>query len=184
MLKIIGGIFRGRLLRSPKGDQTRPSSGLLRKAFFDICMPHIADCSFLDLFAGSGAMGIEAISRGARFSSFVDKSPLACRAIKQNIEQLNIEDQTEVFCLTTERALELFKRKQRQFDLIFIDPPYGKEMLPMILDRLAEWKLCHADGKIFAEEAAKSPLASSPLLELVERRQYGDSVLLEYHSIR
>jgi len=128
-------------------------------------------------------MGIEALSRGAKFSSFVDKSPIACRTIKENIELLSIEKQAEVFCLPVERALEIFKRKQRSFALIFIDPPYGKEFLPPILDKIAEWKLLQPEGKIFAEESAKSIIAPSPLLQLVSKRQYGDSALLEYGYI-
>jgi 16S rRNA (guanine966-N2)-methyltransferase len=179
-MRIIGGVFRGRLLHAPKGDQTRPSSSLVRKALFDICKNEIVDAEFLDLFAGSGAMGIEAISRGAKFCTFVDKSPLACRTIKQNIESLSIKDQTEVFCSPIERALETFKRKHRRFSLIFLDPPYGKDLLPPILDKIVEFQLLAPLGKLFAEESVKTPIPQSTSLQFIAKRTYGDSILLEY----
>ena len=179
-MRIIGGAFRGRILSVPKGDQTRPSSGLIRKAFFDICKNEIVDAEFLDLFAGSGAMGIEAISRGAKFCTFVDKSPLACRAIKQNIESLSIQKQTEVFCLPIERALETLKRKKRCFSLIFLDPPYGKDLLPPILETIMAFQLLTSSGKIFAEESAKTAIPQCTSLKLLNKRTYGDSILLEY----
>ncbi len=182
-LRIIGGSFGGRIISSPKGDLTRPSSSLLRKAFFDICQDSVGDADFLDLFAGSGAMGIEAISRGAHFSTFVDKSANACQVIKKNIELLEIEGQTEVLCMPSDRALELFERKKRKFHLIFIDPPYGKDFLPPILQKIVDAKLLQESGRIFAEESAKATIPQLASLKLHEERRYGDTVLLEYSFV-
>ncbi len=186
-LQIIGGEFRGRKLHSPKGDQTRPSSGLVRKALFDICRELIPDANFLDLFAGSGAVGIEALSRGAKSTTFVDKSPLACRCIKENIALLSLQEVTKVFCQPIERALDYFKAKKCSFDLIYIDPPYGKNFLPPILQQIAASNILNVGGRIFAEESEKGLQSSLELgflpLEFVEKRKYGNSILLEYRRI-
>jgi len=186
-LRIIGGEFRGRTLHSPKGNQTRPSSGLVRKALFDICQCYIQDMRCLDLFAGSGAIGLEALSRGAIFTTFVDQSALACRCIKENIALLSVQKSTEVFCQPAAKALEYFHSKKKTFDLIYIDPPYSNHLLPALLNQLAESNLLNISGRIFAEEsesgleaALEQPL--SPLY-LIQKRKYGNSILLEYGRI-
>ena len=130
-LRIIGGTFRNRPIKSPKGDRTRPTSAMMRKAVFDICQPFIEDAAFLDLFAGSGAMGIEAISRGASHATFVDKDKHALDCILTNLKDLDIEAQCTVIAGAVPQA---FKRLKNPFDIVYIDPPYGQvEISPILI---------------------------------------------------
>ena len=89
-LRIIGGKFKGRLIKTPKGEKTRPTSAILRKAVFDICQNQITDARFLDLFAGSGAMGLEALSRGASHATFVERDKHSVSCLKENLALLNL----------------------------------------------------------------------------------------------
>jgi 16S rRNA (guanine966-N2)-methyltransferase len=181
MIRIVGGVYKGRLLSAPKGEKTRPTSSLLRKAFFDICSHQIEGSDFLDLFAGSGAMGLEALSRGANESTFVDQSREACKVIAKNIETLEVQKQTTLLCLPIDRALKMLQKKKRSFDLIFIDPPYGKEDLTRLTEQILNAKLLKTKGKLFIEESKENeePL-DTPLVKLLEKRRYGDTLLFEY----
>jgi len=123
-MRIIAGEYRGRVLKSPSDNKTRPTSDRLRETLFNILNPRINESTcFLDLCAGTGAIGIEAVSRGAGFSGFVDKSRRACALIEENLDLLKIpENQTEVFCNTAENFVQ---REQKQvWNIVFYDPPY------------------------------------------------------------
>lgn len=183
MIRIIGGVYKGRLLSAPKGEKTRPTSSLIRKAFFDICSQQIEGSDFLDLFAGSGAMGLEAISRGATESTFVDRSKEACKAIAKNIDTLEVQKQTTLLCIPVDRALKMLQKKKKSFDLIFIDPPYGKEDLTLLAEQILSAKLLKTKGKIFIEESkANEELLDTPLVKLLAKRRYGDTLLFEYEE--
>ncbi len=123
-MRIISGEYRGRILKSPAGNKTRPTSDRLRETLFNILAPGIdGDTRFLDLCAGTGAIGIEAVSRGAAFSTFVDKSRRACALIEENLDSLEIpETQTEIVCETAERFVA--RPYPNQWDIAFFDPPY------------------------------------------------------------
>jgi 16S rRNA (guanine966-N2)-methyltransferase len=123
-MRIIAGEYRGRVLKSPQDNKTRPTSDRLRETLFNILNPRITDeTRFLDLCAGTGAIGIEAISRGARFAAFVDKSRRACALIEENLDLLKIpENQTEVFCNTAENFVR--REQDEKWDIVFFDPPY------------------------------------------------------------
>src|SRR5438309_11234360 len=123
-MRVISGIYRGRVLKSPADHRTRPTSDRLRETLFNVLSPTIGvDTRFLDLCAGTGAIGIEALSRGAAFVTFVDKSRRACALIEENLDVLNIpEERTEVICLQA----ETFSRRDHEtsWDIAFYDPPY------------------------------------------------------------
>jgi 16S rRNA (guanine966-N2)-methyltransferase len=123
-MRIIAGEYRGRVLKSPANNKTRPTSDRLRETLFNILNPKInEETRFLDLCAGTGAIGIEAVSRGVGFAAFVDKSRRACALIEENLDLLEIpENKTEVFCNTAENFVQ---RKQKEnWDIVFYDPPY------------------------------------------------------------
>jgi 16S rRNA (guanine966-N2)-methyltransferase len=121
-IRILGGTYKGREIQTPKGDQTRPITAMLRKSLFDSCQFFIEGATVLDLFAGSGSIGIEAISRGAERVYFVDKSPLAIRCIRENIEFLKIEQKTSVFQMD---AFQFFSLQGiSPIDILFLHPPY------------------------------------------------------------
>jgi 16S rRNA (guanine966-N2)-methyltransferase len=169
-LKIIGGTYRNRLLKAPKSDTTRPTLAVLRKAVFDILQPTIAEATFLDLFAGSGLMGLEALSRGAAHATFVEHHPTALRAIKENISMLKVQDQCAILALDAQRALRTFAKKKYQFDIIYMDPPYAvaEKILP-------EYLLF-----IEARAPAKPPGIALTAMHFVNSRTFSDTVLHQY----
>jgi 16S rRNA (guanine(966)-N(2))-methyltransferase RsmD len=123
-MRIIAGEYRGRILKSPADNKTRPTSDRLRETLFNVLSPHINDeTRFLDLCAGTGAIGIEAISRGAGFATFVDKSARVCALIEENLDLLKIpEDQTEIFRGLAEKFIT--REHSAGWDIVFYDPPY------------------------------------------------------------
>ncbi len=126
-MRIIAGEFRGRVLKSPSDNKTRPTSDRLRETLFNILQTKFdASTKLLDLCAGTGAIGIEALSRGIGFVTFVDISRKACGLIEENLDLLSIpEDFTEIFCLSAEKFLT--KQKDKNYGLIYFDPPYKKD---------------------------------------------------------
>ncbi|REJ78286.1 MAG: 16S rRNA (guanine(966)-N(2))-methyltransferase RsmD [Acidobacteria bacterium] len=126
-MRVISGIYGGRTLRSPSGTRTRPTSDRLRETLFNVLAPLITEeTRFLDLCAGTGAIGIEAISRGAVSVTFVDKSRRACGLIEENLDQLGIpESRTEVVCAAAGKFLR--KNPELEWDIIFFDPPYSSD---------------------------------------------------------
>src|SRR5437868_3506300 len=126
-MRIISGTYRGRVLKSPPSMKTRPTSDRLRETLFNILNPKITlETRVLDLCAGTGAVGIEALSRGAGFSVFVDKSRKACGLIEENLDLLEVpEEETEVVCDSAEDYLR--RNREKTFDIIFFDPPYKND---------------------------------------------------------
>src|SRR3982751_3728361 len=126
-MRVIAGEFRGRVLKSPPGNRTRPTSDRLRETLFNILAPRIHDDTrFLDLCAGTGAIGIEALSRGAAFVTFVDRSKKACALIEENLDKLDVpEKQTNVLNLPAENFTG--REHQEGWDIIFFDPPYDSD---------------------------------------------------------
>ena len=132
-MRVIGGQLRHRKLVYPDSNpDIRPTKDRIREAFFSI-VGNIEGKSFLDLYAGSGSIGIEAISRGANKSTFVDISKAALKYVNENISNLKLEDKSEILNLKDFDALELFKKEGRNFDVIYIDPPYEKGQYEEIL---------------------------------------------------
>ncbi len=190
-LRIIGGTFRNRPLKAPKGPQTRPSLGIMRKAVFDILQQEIEGKDFLDLFAGAGAMGIEAISRGARQATFVDKDRFALRCIEENIQSFQIEKQAIVIGADALATLERLSRQGKTFDIVYIDPPYAKafekSLLSKILTFLDTQPLLKPGAIVFAEEGAPAHLKpesqSFSRLVFLNSRQFSQSVLHQYRLV-
>src|SRR6185437_12636332 len=155
-LNILSGEFRGRPLKSPKGNQTRPTTALLRKSVFDSLRPYLEEAIFLDLFAGSGAMGLEALSAGAKHATFVDASREAIRCIRENISLLKVEEKTTVI---QGDVLKVMKKLKSPFDVIYCDPPYEKAALHLdILPFLDQSPLIHPGTLLLLEEGSPSKL--------------------------
>ncbi|MGI9034788.1 MAG: 16S rRNA (guanine(966)-N(2))-methyltransferase RsmD [Pyrinomonadaceae bacterium] len=158
-MRIIAGEYGGRVLKSPPNLKTRPTSDRLRETLFNILNPKINGATrFLDLCAGTGAIGIEAISRGAAFVTFVDKSRKSCGLIETNLDLLEIpENQTEVVCETAEIFIR--RRQNNSFDIIFFDPPYQNDYAEMLRwISAAESKIMNASGIFITEHHSKNDL--------------------------
>lgn len=161
-MRVIAGQFRGRILKSPLDSRTRPTSDRLRETLFNIVAPRIDETTrVLDLCAGTGAIGIEAISRGAEFVSFVDKSRKSCALIETNLDALDIpEDQTEIF---NDDAGDFLHRAAKQnvagWDLVYFDPPYSEDYIA-VLEKfgMENSTLLRAGGIIIAEHHHKNEL--------------------------
>lgn len=137
-MRVITGTARGRKLLAPEGLDTRPSSDMTKQAVFNILQNYVEGSVFLDLFAGSGQMGIEALSRGARSATFIDASPKAIAVIKENLKKCGMMDRARVAMMESAGFLQ---GSSQQFDLAFLDPPYQKglmeQVLPLLEPRMA-----------------------------------------------
>ena len=178
-MRIIGGKFRGRRIMAPSGDATRPTTDRVRESLFNI-LAHQADFSWegargLDLFAGSGALGLEALSRGAAFCLFVDHNTAARGAIRDNIEELGLFGQTRLH----RRSAEQLGRKPAgvgdPFDLVFMDPPYRQGLIVSVLQGLlaGDWLSAHA--LLVAEHEREWEADLPPGFTCEDRRRFGDT---------
>src|SRR6266850_1399591 len=126
-MRIIAGIFKGRRLSTPRGATTRPTADQVRIALMDTLMPRLPDARFLDLFAGAGGVGLEALSRGAAHATFVERDAHALTALRANVETLGVGTQTRVERASVRIALERLAGEAERFDLVFLDPPYDED---------------------------------------------------------
>jgi 16S rRNA (guanine966-N2)-methyltransferase len=178
-MRVIAGRWGGRRLQAPKGDATRPTSDRVREALFSVLGERLAGARVLDLFAGSGALGIEALSRGAAAATFVDSAPAALRALRANLDALGAD--AEVSRRDAVRYLGDASTAAREYDLVFLDPPYRlagrlagelSAMLPPVL----------APGAtVVVESDRRTPLELD--LPLLDERRYGDT-LIRIHGPR
>ena len=186
-MHIFAGKFKNRTLQAPKGSTTRPTSGRLREAVFNICQTYIDGSEFLDLFAGSGAMGLEALSRGAVHATFIDNSKDSTRCIQSNVQHFNVEEMTEVLGGDVFLMLERLKKHNRQFDIIYVDPPYDSpsSYSERIIHLIDSSDLLKNGGNLFIEDST----ASMPTLGLWQHlkhkssRKMGRTVLHQFGKI-
>jgi 16S rRNA (guanine966-N2)-methyltransferase len=167
-MRILSGTFKNRTLFSPKGGKTRPTSSKMRASVFNILQGLVEGADFLDVFAGSGAMGFEALSRGAASATFIERDAQAARCIRQNLKTLGINGKI----LQRDASLAL-KQLDKKYDIIYIDPPYDLEITPLL--KLLP-SLIKDGGSILVEQSSRVELDVSPLT-LENKRTYGDSVL-------
>ena len=172
-MRVIAGRYGGRRLRAPPGEGTRPTSDRVREALFSILGVRVRDARVLDLFAGSGALGIEALSRGAGRATFVDIAPGALAALRANLAALGAD--AEVVRADALRWLRAASPGARQYDLVFLDPPYRRteglgaglsDLLPAVLARGA---------LVVAESDRRSPLELQ--IHAIDERRYGDTLI-------
>ena len=183
-MRVIGGRFRSRMLTAPRGMNTRPTSDRLRETIFNVIAPRIEGAKFVDLYAGSGAVGIEAISRGAEFCWFAEKAPAAVKAIRENLATLKVSDGFAVETRGASALLDELVKRDERVDLVFLDPPYEdaaeyERTLKFLGGRggavLAE------DARVIAEHRSKEELAERyGRLERVRMLKQGDAALSFY----
>ena len=180
-MRVIAGEHKGRKLKSPPSMQVRPTSDRLRETLFNVIAPRISGARFLDLCAGSGAVGIEALSRGASFVTFVDRSRKMCGLVEANLDLCRIpEDQTEVVNTTAEDFLKQSNRSDVAWDIIFFDPPYAHEYVD-VLKVIAEHDRLTKDGILIAEHHHKNELPQNVgALKQTRVLKQGDSALTFY----
>lgn len=183
-MRVIGGKSKGKKLKFPKlskDQKLRPLTDQAREALFNILVRKIQGCVFLDLFAGTGAVGIEALSRGASVSFFVEINKKAVSVIRDNLEITGFTDQAEVYSLDVLRAIKLFDSKNAVFDVIFIGAPYNSPVLEETLKALSVSSVIGKDGIVVAEHRSNHKLADSyDGLHVLRQTRYGDTFLSFY----
>jgi 16S rRNA (guanine966-N2)-methyltransferase len=179
-VRIIAGSRKGHRIEAPKGAATRPTSDRVRESVFNIVAPWVEGAQVLDLFAGSGAMGLEALSRGAAAVLFVESDREACRAIDRNLEKLGLTGAT-VLCQDAVRALGQEAAAGRRYDLVLVDPPY--EMLFSLQDALSRYvpAVLAEDGIAVVESDAEHEPELPPLVPRTSRR-YGAARLTVFEQ--
>ncbi len=188
-MRISAGQLKGRKIevkKSPdKGDRDnlRPTSSKVREALFDILRNDIKDSSFLDLYAGTGAVGFEALSRGASRTCFVEADRAFSKEISQYIGKMGLDDMTEVFTGTADRFLKRTEVAEMAFDIIFADPPYASDEIENILPLIDAGDILRGGGCLVIEHPAKKNIAvSCKNLSLIRSYKYGDTMLTLYRK--
>ncbi len=187
-MRIVTGKFKGMEIASPsKNLELRPTTDRVREAIFDVIRFKITDAVFLDLFAGSGAMGIEAISEGAKFSFFVERNSLAIKTIYSNIKRFKIANQTSVIKQDVLRFLQAYKSPgvlRDNYDIVFLDPPYTSKLATQTMMLLSDFPAFNKEAIIIAEHSPDEPLKDSytgkTKLAKFKEKEYGDIVVSYY----
>lgn len=184
-MRIVGGKFRGHSVAPPHGSATRPTSDRVRESIFNILAHGIEgleleDARVLDLFAGTGALGLEAISRGARFCQFVEESAEARGLIRKNADALGVIGQVKIWRRDATKLGPC--APQPGFDLVFADPPYGKGLGDKALASLIEGQWLNPGAIVVLEEALASPVPPLSGLALIDTRDYGETRIRFYRQ--
>lgn len=178
-MRIIAGTAKGKHLKSPKGVSLRPTSDLVRGAVFSILESLATDwSSVLDLYAGTGSLGIEALSRGAQRADFVEHNPRCCAIIKENLENAGLASQAHVYCSRVTKALSFLKER---YSIILMGPPYADLSIPEILEQLANSCLVGPGTTIAVEHSYRLPLSPNyGNFQLIKERCHGDTCISVY----
>jgi len=182
-MKIIGGDAKGRPIPLPRGCRIRPTAERVKKSLFDILHP-IAGKSFLDLFAGSGNIGLEALSRGACFANFVETNMHLVKTIQAALDQLGFSERAEVINVDTERGLEYLFHRGSRFDILFADPPYDEGLVWRTLQWLEKEDVLKKDGIVVCQHSVREELKGLQVEAYViaDQRCYGDTMLSFLHK--
>lgn len=182
-MRIVGGTNKGKQLTAPKGADTRPTSDRVREAVFNI-LNHadgpvpIKDARILDLFAGTGALGLEALSRGAAYALFVDTAPAARGAIRKNAEAIGALGKVKIFNRDATKLGTMPPGAQGPFDLVFIDPPYRKGLDIQALEAARAGNWLAPNARVIVERAANEPDLNAPGFTTDDARTYGDTQMV------
>lgn len=177
-MRIIGGSAKGRRLHAPKGPAVRPTASRVKESLFNILPRDFSGLKVLDLYAGSGNLSIEALSRGAARAVLVDSSARSTQAIKKNLRRFGLTGKADVWLAPVARALRALAKRGAAFDVIFLDPPYDRGLIEPSLEMIARLDLLSASGVMVAEHSAREEIRSRiDGLILYDQRRYGDTLL-------
>lgn len=180
-MRVIAGLYRGRRLRTAAGLAIRPTSDRLRETLFNILTARIEGSRFLDICAGSGAVGIEALSRGAIEVTFIERSRNACAVIEANLRALGVVRDARVLNRDASAALKRLEQESKQFDIAFFDPPYAAEIYHQVIEQLNSSDLLPTGAVLIVEHRAKNPSQPSyGRLRVFREVKQGESALAFY----
>ncbi|UOQ46493.1 16S rRNA (guanine(966)-N(2))-methyltransferase RsmD [Halobacillus salinarum] len=182
-MRVIAGEFKGRQLKSVPTHKTRPTTDKVKEAVFHVIGPYFDGGTALDLFAGSGGLGIEALSRGIESCVFVDQQQKAIGTIYENLELLRLQNRVEVFKTDAMRALKAANKRELDFSLIFLDPPYKKFSYKELIEKILNYKLLQQEGTIICEHDASEHVPDEiGELKLVKTEQYGTNIAVSIYK--
>lgn len=150
-MRIITGIAKGRKLKAPEGLDTRPTADRVKQSLFNIISSRIIDSDVLDLFAGTGNLGLEALSQGAKACTFIEFNKTTYKVLKENIEALSFKDKAETYSEDAVTVLRMLNKKNKIFDIIFLDPPYSKGLIELSVAEIEKLGLLNKEGIIVSE---------------------------------
>lgn len=181
-MRIIAGLAKGRKLLPPEGsDVTRPTLDRVKEAMFSMIQNRIPDAEVLDVFAGTGSLGLESVSRGANYCYLVDRNPVTFERLKKNVENIGFANNCKCLNMDSYEALSFLSKKNKVFDIIFIDPPYFKDMIPKAIEMISEGKLLHSDGIIVTKiDSAEKIYEGNGEIQLIKHRKYGNTTVCLY----
>ncbi len=180
-MRVITGKAKGHRLKVPKGTTTRPATDLVRGAIFSI-LETTTDywAEVLDLFSGSGALGIEALSRGAGWVDFVEHKPRCCGIIRQNLEKTKLKEWSHLYCCDVAKALSFL---DKEYSIVLMDPPYFNSSIGSLVTQLANSKLVGTNSIVVVTHSPHFPLDSTyATLNLIKERRHGDSCIAIYQK--
>ncbi|HEX8997193.1 MAG TPA: 16S rRNA (guanine(966)-N(2))-methyltransferase RsmD [Ktedonobacterales bacterium] len=186
-MRVIAGSAKGRRLKAPDTLDTRPILDRVKTALFDILAPDIVDARFLDLFAGTGQIGIEALSRGAASATFVELGPEIVKLVRENLALTRLEANAEVIRADAFAFLRNAHAQRRQYDIVYVAPPQYKQMAAQALERLDRAPLTAPGGLVIIQIHPRERVDFDPLtlsrLRLYDERTYGSTLLMFYEHV-
>jgi 16S rRNA (guanine(966)-N(2))-methyltransferase RsmD len=182
-MRIIAGALKGRRLVTPRGDATRPTADQVRIALMDTLTPRLPEARVLDLFAGAGGVGLEALSRGAAHATFVERDPRAVTALRQNVATLGVGALVAVHRADVLRELPALYHAGERFDVVFLDPPYDADLVETTLQSLGGGGLLLPEGLVVAQHFTKrTPAPTIGALATFRTRRFGETTLTFYRA--
>lgn len=183
LMRVIAGELKGRRLKSVPGKLTRPTSDKIKEAVFQMMGPYFQGGTCLDLFAGSGALGIEAISRGIDHATFIEKQQKAVQTINENIQDLKLEERAKVLRIDAFKGLQLMSKEQKSYNLILIDPPYESMNYEKLLSTIINNNLLTKNGLIYCEHATTKDLPQDlSELTIIKQATYGSTTAITIYQ--
>lgn len=174
MVRVVAGTAGGLRLKTNDSVETRPTLDRVKEAMFSMISPYLASATVLDLFAGNGGLGIEALSRGAKRAVFNDQSKLCCSIIRENLRHTHLAERSEVITMDYRKALEELMRRKERYTIVLLDPPYGKGLLAASCLELSQRKLIGPGGIVLAEHSVEEELPTElGALHLDRSKHYG-----------
>lgn len=182
-MRIIAGVAKGRKLLPPEGvETTRPTLDRVKEAMFSMIQFRLYDADALDVFAGTGSLGLEAVSRGVKNCVLVDRNPTTFERLKRNVEDLRFSEQCKCLNMDSYEALKYLAKEQAEFDIIFVDPPYLKDMIPPAIELIHNNGLLRRDGMIVTKiDSSESIYDGNGTIMLKKYKKYGNTTVCLYN---
>jgi 16S rRNA (guanine966-N2)-methyltransferase len=183
-MRVIAGEAHGRRMRAPRGLTTRPATARVRSSIFSrlAVRKDFAGARVLDLFAGSGSLGLEALSRGAARAVFVDSSRTAAATMRDNLRTLGLGYRAEILMMDVERAISSLSQRGARFDLVFIDAPYKRDISAAVMRAIVDGGLLEEDAYVVVRQAGRAPEIAPASLEAISRATLGDHRIALYRA--